>query len=93
LKRQKRDFVASNSIRYGASIRKRVAAVTQKKHMKYTCEACGHTAVRRSGTSIWTCRHCNAVFAGGAFTMTTPEGQVARRLIEDAAKSAAGASR
>ncbi len=70
------------SVRYGASIRKRYAAVKAKKQAFYKCEACGKMSVRRMGTSIWKCRHCGAVYAGGAYTMTTPEGEVARRLIE-----------
>lgn len=74
--------MANSSIRYGASIRKRVADVKQKKQARYQCEACGKLSVKRRGTGIWECRHCGAVFAGGAYSMTTPEGQVARRLIE-----------
>lgn len=74
--------MANSSIRYGASIRKRAAGIKQKKQAAYRCEACGKTAVKRVGTSIWRCRHCNATYAGGAYTMTTPEGEVARRLIQ-----------
>ncbi len=74
------------SIRYGASIRKRAFSVKQKKQAKYKCEACGRLTVKRVGTSIWRCRHCNATYAGGAYTMTTPEGDVARRLIEGITK-------
>ncbi len=75
--------MANASIRYGASIRKRALGVKQKKQAEYKCEACGKPSVRRVGTSIWRCRHCNATYAGGAYTMTTPEGEVARRLIHD----------
>jgi large subunit ribosomal protein L37Ae len=79
--------MANYSIRYGASIRKRSAGVKQKKQAKYRCEACGRMSVKRIGTSIWRCTHCNATYAGGAYTMTTPEGEVARRLIDDVRKS------
>jgi large subunit ribosomal protein L37Ae len=74
------------SVRYGASIRKRAAVVKAKKRGAYKCDACGKVAVKRIGTSIWKCRHCNATYAGGAYTMTTPEGEVARRLIEGIGK-------
>ncbi len=77
--------MANSSIRYGASIRKRAFGIKQKKTAEYKCEACGKTSVRRISTSIWRCRHCNATYAGGAYTMTTPEGEVARRLIQDVA--------
>lgn len=74
--------MANASIRYGARIRKRVNAVKRDKQAKYKCELCGKTAVKRISTSIWRCRHCNATFAGGAYTMTTPVGVTAKRLIE-----------
>ena len=79
--------MANSSIRHGASIRKRAYSVKQKKQAKYRCEACGRTTVKRISTRIWKCRHCNAIYAGGAYTMTTPEGEVARRLISDVARS------
>lgn len=75
--------MANFSIRYGARIRKRYIAVMHKKQSKYKCEACGRVMVKRVSTSIWRCRHCNATYAGGAYTMTTPEGDVAKRLIEN----------
>ncbi len=78
--------MANASIRYGASMRKRAAGVKQKKQAFYKCEACGKMSVKRISTSIWRCRHCNATYAGGAYTMTTPEGEVARRLIEGISK-------
>ena len=74
--------MANSSIRYGASLRKRALVVKQKKQRKYKCEACGRMTVKRISTSIWQCRHCGATYAGGAYTMTTPEGEVAKRLIE-----------
>lgn len=74
--------MANASIRYGASTRKKAAAVKRKKQALYKCEACGKTTVKRISTSIWRCRHCNATYAGGAYTMTTPEGEVAKRLID-----------
>lgn len=74
--------MANASIRYGARIRKRYAAVKHRKQGKYKCEACGKTNVKRISTSIWRCRHCNATYAGGAYAMTTQEGDVAKRLID-----------
>lgn len=78
--------MANASIRYGARIRKRAAAIKKQKQSTYKCEMCGRIAVKRIGTSIWKCRHCNATYAGGAYTMTTPAGEVAKRLIEDLSK-------
>lgn len=78
--------MANASIRYGASIRKRYASVKAEKRSAYRCEMCGRESVKRIGTSIWKCRHCGATYAGGAYTMTTASGEVARRLIEDFAR-------
>jgi large subunit ribosomal protein L37Ae len=78
--------MANFSIRYGASIRKRYRAVKADKQATYKCDMCGRGAVKRINTSIWKCRHCGATYAGGAYTMTTAAGEVAKRLIEDLAK-------
>ena len=75
--------MANASIRYGARIRKRYGAVKREKQASYKCEMCGMVSVKRISTSIWKCRHCGATYAGGAYTMTTPAGEVAKRLIED----------
>ncbi len=78
--------MANFSIRYGASIRKRYKAVRADKSAHYKCEMCGRLSVKRTGTSIWKCKHCNTIYAGGAYTMTTAAGEVARRLVQDYAK-------
>ncbi|MCL4379032.1 MAG: 50S ribosomal protein L37ae [Candidatus Marsarchaeota archaeon] len=78
--------MANASIRYGARVRKRYAAVKQQKRALYRCEMCGRDAVKRIGTSIWRCRHCGATYAGGAYSMTTAAGEVARRLVSDYAR-------
>ena len=78
--------MANASIRYGTSIRKRYRSIKAEKQASYKCEMCGRMTVKRIGTSIWKCRHCGATYAGGAYTMTTAAGEVARRLIEDHGK-------
>jgi large subunit ribosomal protein L37Ae len=78
--------MANASIRYGASIRKRSIKIKHEKTNRYTCEMCGKKSVKRIGTGIWKCRHCNATYAGGAYSMTTPAGVNARRQIENYSK-------
>ena len=78
--------MANFSIRYGARIRKRAASVKSQKSARYKCEACGRMTVKRVGTSVWECSHCGRVYAGGAYTMTTPPGEMAKRQIEGMAK-------
>ncbi len=84
---QRDDFMASPNIRYGARIRKRQKEIKSQKIAVYKCEECGKIAVERISTSIWRCRHCGATYAGGAYTMTTAAGEVARRQIEAIGKN------
>jgi large subunit ribosomal protein L37Ae len=74
--------MANASIRYGARIRKRYNKIKKEKTSRYICDMCGKNAVKRAGTGIWRCRHCNTTYAGGAYSMTTPAGSNAKRVIE-----------
>lgn len=74
--------MAQDSIRYGASIRKRSDKIKHEKISRYLCESCGKSSVKRIGTGIWKCRHCDTTYAGGAYSMTTSAGTTARRTIE-----------
>jgi len=78
--------MANASIRYGASIRKRFNKIKAEKRQSYLCDVCGKEAVKRKGTSIWECRACGTVYAGGAYSMKTAAGSVAKRLIEEMKK-------
>ncbi|MCL5786937.1 MAG: 50S ribosomal protein L37ae [Candidatus Marsarchaeota archaeon] len=74
--------MSNSSIRYGVVLRKRKASVQADKSARYACEVCGRTAVKRQGNAIWKCRHCNAVFAGGAYTLKTPSGENAIHILQ-----------
>ncbi|MGC8567741.1 MAG: 50S ribosomal protein L37ae [Candidatus Micrarchaeia archaeon] len=74
--------MANASIRYGATNRKRFNVIKNQKTAKYKCEVCGKLSVERVSTSVWQCKHCGATYAGGAYTMTTSAGQLAKQLIE-----------
>lgn len=78
--------MANAGIRYGRRIRKAVTAIKKNKIAKYKCEACGKTAVEREGTGIWVCKHCKTTYAGGAYSMTTPVGEVSKQQIRELSK-------
>ncbi len=74
--------MADRNVRYGAEIRKRAAKVYGMKTSKYECPACSKVAVKRMSYSKWECNSCKNIFAGGAFSFTTPSGQVSKRVVE-----------
>ncbi len=73
--------VANFSVRYGVSLRKRYLAVIADKKKRYKCDLCGKVSVKRASNGIWHCRHCNATFAGGAYTFKTTAGETVSRLL------------
>ncbi|RMD65773.1 50S ribosomal protein L37ae [Candidatus Parcubacteria bacterium] len=76
-------------VRGGAKLRKQFARVQKAKRAKYECAACSKKSVRRKSAGVWECRSCGAVFAGGAYELSTPAGRLAKRLISDLRKGAA----
>lgn len=75
-------------VRSGAELRKRASVVDRQRTSRYQCPRCGKVAVKRSGASLWTCRSCGSRFAGGMYSLTTPVGEAARRVIESVKKGA-----
>ncbi|MCX8196782.1 MAG: 50S ribosomal protein L37ae [Candidatus Micrarchaeota archaeon] len=75
--------MADKNVRYGAEIRKQAAKIDALKSSSFICPKCGKKKVKRKGNSLWACRSCNAVFAGGTYSLSTPAGEVAMRLIEE----------
>ena len=69
--------------RYGTKIRKLVDAATDSQRSRYECRKCGKRKVKRKGFSIWRCKSCNSIFAGGAYTLSTEAGELATRFIEE----------
>jgi large subunit ribosomal protein L37Ae len=62
--------------RYGLSVRKQVRNIETEQRKKHECPRCHYMAVKRVSTGIWSCRHCDLKFAGGAYTPTTAVGRV-----------------
>jgi large subunit ribosomal protein L37Ae len=61
--------------RYGLSVRKQVKNIETEQKKKHECPRCHHLAVKRVSTGIWSCRHCDLKFAGGAYAPTTAVGR------------------
>ncbi|VVC02955.1 50S ribosomal protein L37Ae [Candidatus Burarchaeum australiense] len=71
------------SVRGGAEMRKRAAAIDTQKRSRYACPSCGKVSLKRISNAVWKCKSCKAVFAGGANTPTTPMGQVGNKALEN----------
>lgn len=73
-------------VRYGAELRKRAEKVVSAKRDSYACPTCGKKKVRRKSNSVWECKSCGGVFAGGTYSLFTPAGEVSARLIAEVKK-------
>ena len=57
--------------RYGLKIRKQIKQIEEVQKRKHPCPKCKYHAVKRISSSIWKCRHCGLIFAGGAYQPST----------------------
>lgn len=69
------------SARYGRRIRKLADAATKKKKDSYECPKCGKKSVKRISYALWKCNSCGAKIAGGAYSLNTPVGSTAKRML------------
>jgi large subunit ribosomal protein L37Ae len=67
--------------KYGRRIRKLAGAATSRKKDSYECPKCAKKSVKRISYALWKCRSCGAKIAGGAYSLSTPTGQSARRML------------
>ena len=70
-------------VRFGASLRKQFYETRRQSSSRYQCPRCEKLAVKRASYGLWACRSCGSKFAGGAYMLTTPGGESARRVLEN----------
>ena len=75
--------MSKRDVRSGAELRKRADSMDTLRRTLFVCSACGKKKVKRQGNSVWECKACGAVFAGGTYSLSTPSGDVATRLIKE----------
>ncbi|MEM2138336.1 MAG: hypothetical protein QW568_04575 [Candidatus Anstonellaceae archaeon] len=78
--------MSNRNVRYGAELRKRAGKVDKLRQSLFTCPSCGKKKVKRKGNSIWECKSCGGVFAGGTYSLSTPAGESAIRMVEEQRK-------
>ena len=79
--------MADKNVRYGAELRKRADKVDRLRQSLFACAKCGKKKVKRRGNSVWECKACGALFAGGTYSLSTPAGELAARLVAEYKKS------
>ncbi|RLG20194.1 50S ribosomal protein L37ae [Candidatus Micrarchaeota archaeon] len=75
--------MVNRDVRSGSELRKRADSADKLKRASYPCPVCGKRAVRRISNAKWKCRSCKKVFAGGAYSLTTPMGQIGTKALDD----------
>ena len=75
--------MSKRDARYGAELRKRADKVQNQRRQRFACPRCGKKKVRRQGNALWLCKSCGGTFAGGTYSLSTPSGEVATRLIDE----------
>ncbi len=78
--------MADRNVRYGAEIRKLADAADRQRRARYPCPKCGKKSVKRVSNSLWACSSCGGEFAGGAYALSTPTGEVSTRQIGEIAR-------
>jgi large subunit ribosomal protein L37Ae len=68
-------------VRCGAEMRKRVKKIEMQKSSLQECHTCGKKKVKRFSNSVWKCRSCGSIFAGGSYSLRTPTGVAGRRIV------------
>jgi large subunit ribosomal protein L37Ae len=68
--------------RYGVKSRTMIREVESQQKLRHECPRCGQKAVQRTSISIWECKKCGNIFAGGAYMPSTPAGVIAERILK-----------
>jgi len=55
-------------VRYGRTLRRKVADIEKIQKGKHKCPFCKKFGVKRIASGIWTCNKCSAKFAGKAYS-------------------------
>ncbi|MFH1448618.1 MAG: 50S ribosomal protein L37ae [Candidatus Micrarchaeota archaeon] len=74
--------MVKKAVRSGAEMRKRVKKIEKLKSSFHECPTCGKKKVKRVSNSIWKCKSCKSVYAGGTYSLKTSVGSMGRRIVE-----------
>lgn len=57
-------------VRYGRTIRKKIADIEALYKGRHKCLNCKKISVKRNSYGIWECNKCNVKFAGKAYSLS-----------------------
>lgn len=57
-------------VRYGRTIRRRMAKAEASQRAKHKCPYCSYVQARREAAGIWACGKCGKKFTSRAYTIT-----------------------
>ena len=55
-------------VRYGRTIKHKLAKIEREYKKNHKCPYCNYVAVRRLAAGIWGCKKCSSVFTGKAYS-------------------------
>ena len=61
-------------VRYGRTVKRKLAVLEAEYKRKHKCPYCHYDAVRRISTGIWACGKCGSKFTGKAYTPVIKRG-------------------
>lgn len=72
-------------VRYGQSVKRRIAEIEAKQHRKQSCIFCNGKC-KRSSKGIWNCQKCGKKFAGHAYFLERTQEEILNERLAETAK-------
>ncbi|MCX6773765.1 MAG: hypothetical protein NTY68_02075 [Candidatus Micrarchaeota archaeon] len=70
------------TVKFGRKIRNLYNEAVKSTKAGYECPKCGKVGkMKRESYSIWLCKSCGAIMAGGAYSLNTEAGETIKRII------------
>jgi large subunit ribosomal protein L37Ae len=54
-------------VRYGRTVKEKLAKIEERSRARHKCPFCAAQKVRKKAAGIWECRKCGKVFTGRAY--------------------------
>ncbi|OIO21631.1 hypothetical protein AUJ17_01625 [Candidatus Micrarchaeota archaeon CG1_02_47_40] len=75
--------MVKRDVRSGARLRDLADKADASRRSRYVCPKCKKKSVKRISNSVWECKSCSAIIAGGSYSLSSGAGEQVRKLIEE----------